>query len=516
MTNIIRCAIYARYSNNNQREASIEDQVRKCREYAASRGWEILIDHIYADKAISGKSISEREQFKKMMSIATSGASPFNKILVDDTSRIARNTRDALGTFSILTFYSVYVYYVSQGIDSSDESAEEMITIHGLIDSIYLKNLARATHRGVEGQVLKGYSGGGRRYGYRSKPVYNGKVDIYGNPEAEGYQLEIKPDEAETVIRIFKMYGEEGLSGKRIVTILNKEIKETGSPVPPRGRYWKITSIFGSRKWRRGILNNEIYIGKYYWNCSHVKHNPENNKRLSVRNDKSKWKILTKPSLRIIPENLWTKVKARQKEVRDVAGGSYAKGRKVYSKHLLTGVIKCPDCGGNLVIVSGGKYAKYGCSANWNGGESACSNNTKTPKSLAEEEYVARLGLNFNDEESKAYLLNKVNEMLAKKEDESSPSWLESSLEKELKKTEKELSNILNAIRAGVITPSVTTDLKTLESRKSKIEIKLKTVPVLEEAKKPTVKISLIADYCQNLASTISANPLLGRRLLAC
>jgi len=515
MTNIIRCAIYARYSNNNQREASIEDQVRKCREYAASRGWEILIDHIYADKAISGKSISEREQFKKMMSIATSGASPFNKILVDDTSRIARNTRDALGTFSILTFYSVYVYYVSQGIDSEDESAEEMITIHGLIDSIYLKNLARATHRGIEGQVLKGYSGGGRRYGYRSKPVYNGKVDIYGNPEAEGYQLQIKPDEAETVIRIFKMYGEEGLSGKRIVTILNKELNETGSPIPPRGRYWKMTTILGSRQWRRGTLNNEIYVGRYYWNCSKTKRNPQTDKRISVMNEQTKWRLVMKPELRIIPDELWNKVKARQKEVREVTAGRYTKGKQLYSKHLLTGILKCHKCGGNMVIVKSGKYPRYGCSVNWNGGISACDNKTKVQKRVAELKYIETLGLDFSDEESQVYLLDKVNEMLSKKKIANNPAWLKGSLDRELQKIEKELENILHAIRAGVITPSVTADLKKLESRKSEIEMKLATLPVMEEVKEPTVQISLIADYCQNLVQMISKNPLLGRRLLA-
>ena len=63
--------------------------------------------------------------------------------------------------------------------------------------------------------MLKGYSGGGRRYGYRSEPIYNGKVDIYGNPEADGYILKINADEADTIIRIFKLFSEKGYSAKK-------------------------------------------------------------------------------------------------------------------------------------------------------------------------------------------------------------------------------------------------------------------------------------------------------------
>jgi DNA invertase Pin-like site-specific DNA recombinase len=514
MTESIKCAIYARYSSNNQREASIEDQIRKCKEFADARGWEILPEHVYADRAISGQNIKQRDNFKNLLSLATCGASPFNRILVDETSRVARNTKEALDVFSLLTFYNVHVNYVSQGIDTSHESAEEMLTVHGLIDSLYLKNLARETHRGIEGQILKGYSGGGKRYGYRSIPVHNGKVDIYGNPEADGYQTLIKPDEAETVIRIFRMFAEEGLSAKRIVTILNKELKESVSPHPPRGKYWAVSTILGSKRMRRGILNNEIYIGRYYWNCTKTKKNPTTGGRVSTINDKSKWRLVIKPELRIINDGLWQKAKARQKEIKQTTCGRYTKGKQLYSKHLLTGILKCPSCGGNMAIVSGGKYAKYGCSANWNGGESVCSNDNKIPKQNAESDYIASLGLDFLDDEFVKQLIIKVNELLKKKEMDKNPSWMKESLGKELKKTEKELQNILTAIRAGVITPSVTADLQKLESKKIEISNKLTSLPPSEKVSHPSVLGKTVLSYCQNLALTLSSNPSLGRKIL--
>jgi DNA invertase Pin-like site-specific DNA recombinase len=358
MSDTIKCAVYARYSANNQREASIEDQIRKCRETAISKGWEVLDTHIHYDKAQSGTRVNSRDGFKEMMRVAMSGNCPFQKILVDDTLRIARNTKEALDIFSLLTFYGVHVYYVSQGIDTSHEAAEEMITINGLIDSLYIRNLAKETHRGIEGQVLKGYSGGGKRYGYYSVPVYNGKVDIYGNPEADGYILKINPDEADTVVRIFNLFGEHGYSAKKIVNVLNKELKETGSPKPPRGEYWCVSTILGSKKAFRGILNNEIYIGKYYWNRSTSIRNPETG-RVSVRvKEKDKWIISSKPELRIISDELWNKVKSRQRQLNDMGHGRYMKTIPAYSANLLTGLMTCGRCGANIVVASGGKYGK--------------------------------------------------------------------------------------------------------------------------------------------------------------
>jgi len=319
MGHSVRCAIYARYSSSNQREASIEDQIRRCRQFASSRGWEVLEEHIYVDQAISGSSLDIREAFKRLLRIALSPNPPFQYILVDDTSRVARNTREALEIFHVLSFNDIGVYFVSQGIDTKTEIAEEIITMHGLMDALFLKELAAKTKRGMEGQVLKQFSAGGRRYGYRSEPVYNGKVDIYGLPIAEGYKLVIEPSEAQTVLRIFKMYGEEGLSARQIVNILNKELKEKGYPKPPRGKYWSVTTILGSPSQGTGILNNELYRGIYRWNRTSTKRNPVTGKVKRIKNPKEEWVEAILPHLRIVPDDLWFKVKARQKEVASIA-----------------------------------------------------------------------------------------------------------------------------------------------------------------------------------------------------
>ena len=49
-----RAVIYARYSSDNQRDASIEDQRRLCKERIAREGWTLV--KVYRDAAISGSS----------------------------------------------------------------------------------------------------------------------------------------------------------------------------------------------------------------------------------------------------------------------------------------------------------------------------------------------------------------------------------------------------------------------------------------------------------------------------
>src|SRR5262249_49904025 len=148
-----RCAIYARYSSDMQRESSIEDQVRKCREYAAKQGWVILDDYIRFDQAISGAT-DKRPALQSLLADAERKPKPFDVLLVDDTSRLARNLEDQRSIVKLLGFLNVSVVSQSQGRDSSNESADISFAVLGLLDERFLKDLANKVRRGQEGCVL--------------------------------------------------------------------------------------------------------------------------------------------------------------------------------------------------------------------------------------------------------------------------------------------------------------------------------------------------------------------------
>lgn len=188
----LRCAIYARYSSDRQNPSSISDQIRQCREHAARHGWVVLDSHVYSDEAISGTNL-ERHGLRRLVSAATSKARPFDCVLVDDTSRLSRKLADALNLYEQLLFADIRIVFVSQGVDSKNEQAELLIGVHGLIDAAYWRELATKTHRGMEGNALKGLATGGRCFGYKT-------IVSDGNA-----QLRVDDSEAGIVRRIFRM-----------------------------------------------------------------------------------------------------------------------------------------------------------------------------------------------------------------------------------------------------------------------------------------------------------------------
>ncbi len=69
----LRCAVYARFSSEKQNVASIEDQIRKCREHAGGQGWEVLNGHIYFDEATSGGT-DQRGGLQRLLGAAETDA----------------------------------------------------------------------------------------------------------------------------------------------------------------------------------------------------------------------------------------------------------------------------------------------------------------------------------------------------------------------------------------------------------------------------------------------------------
>jgi site-specific DNA recombinase len=102
----MRCACYARFSTDLQREESIEDQLKNLRTFAETCSWHILPSHVYADFAISGASI-DRPALKAMITAALTKPKPFDVILVDDTSRLSRNLAEAMHLKQQLEFAGI-------------------------------------------------------------------------------------------------------------------------------------------------------------------------------------------------------------------------------------------------------------------------------------------------------------------------------------------------------------------------------------------------------------------------
>ena len=90
----MRAVIYARYSSDNQREASIEDQVRICRERIEREGW--TLTEIYSDASISGAT-TLRPGYQMLLEHARNGA--FDFVIAEALDRLSRDLEDIAGLF---------------------------------------------------------------------------------------------------------------------------------------------------------------------------------------------------------------------------------------------------------------------------------------------------------------------------------------------------------------------------------------------------------------------------------
>jgi site-specific DNA recombinase len=136
-------ALYARYSSDNQRDASIEDQLRLCRERVEREGWQVVDS--YSDRSISGASLI-RPGIQALMQDAQ--AKRFDIVLAESLDRISRDQEDIAGVYKRLTFAGIRMVTLSEG-----EINELHIGLKGTMGALYLKDLADKTWRGLLGFV---------------------------------------------------------------------------------------------------------------------------------------------------------------------------------------------------------------------------------------------------------------------------------------------------------------------------------------------------------------------------
>ena len=461
-----RCAIYARYSSDMQRDTSIEDQFRRCEEYAARQGWTIV--QKFADRAITGAATAGRHELQSLLLASREHPRPFDRVLVDDTSRLGRNLPEFLKTIKRLEYRDVYVTAVTQGIDSEQPSARQLFTLNGMMDEQYLVDLGSKVHRGQEGRALNGFNPGGKCYGYRNVPVEDHtRLGKYGRPSVLGVRLEIVEPEAATLRRIFELFsGGAGL--KMIAKLLNEE--GIPSPQPPRNRpirAWCPSSI-------RSMLKNERYHGVSVWNRTQKRRNPETERKTSRRRPADEWRRTPVPEWQIVSDQLW---EAAQKRFADVNRtgitrcGGFA--RTVSSrKYLFSGLLRCGCCDSRMVIVSGqGKrgYSKYGCPTHWNRG--VCANRLTIRQDRLEIQLLAALQEQIWKPSLIEHAISAFERELKRRLAESRRPDDGSALVTEREKLRGEADRLTDAIAQMGHSPSLLRRLGNVESRLEQLEI---------------------------------------------
>ena len=370
----MRAALYARFSTDRQRDASIEDQFRECERIAKAAGLEVVAR--FEDKGISGGTAT-RAGYQALLAAAR--GREFDIIVTEDISRLWRNRAEFGPRSAELEDLGVHCL-TCVGDDTRRDGWGLVIQIKQAVAEHARREASYRTRRGLEGNAIAGKPTGGRAFGY-----------IAGRDSASG-QIEIDEAEAAIVRRVFEMYA-NGMAPRNIAAKLNEE----GIPSPGarwnrterrRDRKWLASAIHGDVNRGTGILNNRRYIGVTVWGRSEWK-------RSAADSKKRRHRMLatgaaherTEERLRIVPQDLWDRVKARQRQrSRDIGalvrGGlrKRAPGAGRPGKYLFSGLMTCGVCEASFVLRNREFYA---CASWWNG--AACANSINVPRLVVQD-----------------------------------------------------------------------------------------------------------------------------------
>lgn len=359
----MRCVLYARYSTDRQTEASIEDQLRVCREFAAAREMEIAGE--FVDRGVSGAALGNRVELQRAMALL----GPGDALVVNDLTRLSRS-QDLPPLISRLQFRGVRVFGAQDRFDSEDRTASMQAGLSGLMSADMRAGIASRTHSALELRARDGRPTGGKAFG-----------------------------DVELVREIFGRFA-EGESMFAIASDLNRRaIPSPGAKWKersrPRGK-WLVSTLYA-------LLQNERYIGQEIWNRSKWVKDPDSGRRHRRERPRSEWVV--RKCERIVDQAIWDQVARRFAHKRNSGGGGVA-------KYLLSGLLVCGVCNGTM-IVGGGDQRRYVCGTRHAGGDHACSNALGVPKLTAEKCILEPLQADLLSPEAEAEGLRQMRQARA-------------------------------------------------------------------------------------------------------
>jgi hypothetical protein len=359
------------------------------------------------------------------------------------------------------------------------------VGLKGTMNALFLKDLADKTRRGLRGRVELGKSGGGLCYGYKVTRATHDGAATTGNRE-------IVPAEAEVIIRIFRDYA-AGASPKSLAKRLNAE----GCP-GPEGSPWNPSTIHGNPARGTGILNNELYIGRLVWNRLRYVKDPDTGKRVSRPNPPSEWVTTSVPELRIVHDQLWDQVKARQTKMRRVASNGdprrFNQARR--PKYLFSGLTKCAECAGGYVMYWRDRLACFGARS-----RDTCTNRLTISRQEVEERVLVALREKLMRRDLFEHFCREYVLELNRLRMEHRAGL--SSARTELATVEREIRKLVQAIKDGVPALSIKDELLSLEAREAELKSRLNTpeMPELLHPRMADVYREKVGSLCLALES---------------
>ena len=461
----MKIAAYCRVSTEKEAQIdSLEKQIEFFNEFTKKNGYELY--KLYADEGISGKQIKHRKQFQQMMIDAK--AKKFDKVVVKDVSRFARNTVDLLQSVRELKSYGVQVDFLNNG-EVMEGGSEFILTILGAMAQQESANMSKRVKFGKDITAQKG----------RVPNLVFG----YDKIPDERYTLKINEEEAKIVKEIFESYAYKGIGTTKIAWDLN----DRGIRTKKTKSKWVQTSIVR-------MLKNPIYTGRVTNKKSEVTDFITGTRKELPEEE---WIVVERPEMRIISDELFN----RAQELLEQRSNEFKlNNKREKTEYVFSTLIYCKHCGYSFrrikrkYTADGPEYIRWVCSGRNSMGVNHCPNTTvideeellnaikiylksiiKNKKDFmkaVEKEFEKITKLRENNERSEESLLKEIEKVTVKKQ----------------KYMEMFQNEIINIQELKKYTNPLNEDIARLERELKLITSEIKEKDVLEKELNKTIK----------------------------
>jgi DNA invertase Pin-like site-specific DNA recombinase len=414
---------YLRFSDENSNPRSLDQQLLNVLNRARRDGVFVPWHYVLADAAVSGtlacrtgytlaKSLVERRE--------ESGVAWF---LIDDLSRLSRNTIESLRLGELADETGVRVIGASDGFDSANPQSSLLLPVLGSMNEAFITQLRSKVKRGMDDAFRRGDNIQPPGVGYRLVEVKDadGNLVITHKGTIEK-RAEIDPEAAAWIVRGAEMIAREGKSPIELARLFNEQ--KVGSR-----QTWSDNMI-------RKLYSRERLVGREVFRTTRQEKNRTTGKVRYVKLPQDQWLVRESPHLRILPDELADAVRTKL-NLAAQSFGRTAKDRtkKAHRADLYPKVLIRPICGGcGTPMILGrslGKYQSF-CCFNALHGIHGCTNRGYKSARIIDEAVLGTVRATLFTEDFLADRTADVNKRLA---------WIARQPIPSTKKLEQEIAN---------------------------------------------------------------------------
>lgn len=448
-------AIYARKSTEqhgrSDEEKSVTRQIENAHAFAATQGWSVAEDHIYADDAVSGADVRKLRAKQRLLDVIRSGAAPFQVLIMQKSDRLSRRDgADALVELKSIAKAGVQVWFYATRSPFAFGDFKSNVTsyLEAEFNAEFRRAIAEKTHEAMVRKAHAGHVTGGRIFGYDN-------VSVAGHTHKE---YRINEAQAAVVRRIFELCaGGAGLT--RIAKMLNAE-----RAVAPGRNGWAPSSV-------RDVLHRPLYRGELVYNRT-KKRDADGEQRQHAR-PRSEWLTVQLPHARVVDDAVWMAAHARLSGIRTrlatARGERPILRRDIDSVYLLSGFARCSVCGGALSVISRSHGRRraffYGCLANHKKGTRACPNALVLPVQVVDDAVLRALGGDLLRPALVDALIDGVCEAMQPAVAEADVQ----ALRADLQGVERKIANLTAAIENGAAVAPLVSQLEHRQQEREKL-----------------------------------------------